>query len=432
MAQKGKIKKPIALPYVTVGGKYLIPRKRNVVSTINLNNGKITAEEDPETGDVYFFRNGKYMPDSVVDKYRYYDKKTKSYKKLTYWKSGEVPFTKPVVPYYDMVVNENKKGIVASGGSGFKSRVSGRIVPSKNIITLHTKGNMNLADIPENMLDSIFVSSGRAGIDPKTALGLIGKEDTFGGHSKHLGRPWIDKSGNADYFTKHHLVNNHEGFNGQPYQTYYKNLLNKHGYDEYNSDVFLNSLYPNIPDKDLIQMNNEIEWEYKHGILDKNKRKIYNPNDLLADAFMRYKENPKMYNYGQKSYQGMVERIGDEVWNEPQIQEYWNKNGQKQYLRGMKEADPNWQRDTNYDMMRAMQLGYVADEKGHYSSRDEVTGDILKYPSHPTFGMALYGELGEGYLPVKRKKGKLKANTQPTPMRQWMDNTFKQPVIPFK
>ena len=30
------------------------------------------------------------------------------------------------------------------------------------------------------------------------------------------------------------------------------------------------------------------------------------------------------------------------------------------------------------------------------------------------------------------QKGKLKANTQPTPMRQWMDDTFKQPVIPYK
>jgi hypothetical protein len=46
--------------------------------------------------------------------------------------------------------------------------------------------------------------------------------------------------------------------------------------------------------------------------------------------------------------------------------------------------------------------------------------------------MALYKDLGEGYLPVKRKKGKLKANTQPTPMRQWMDGAFRQPVIPFK
>ena len=89
-------------------------------------------------------------------------------------------------------------------------------------------------------------------------------------------------------------------------------------------------------------------------------------------------------------------------------------------------------RDSNYDMNRAVQLGYGAGEDGHYPSRDYITGDILKYPSHPTFGKALYADLGEGYLPVKRKKGKLKANTQPTPMRQWMDNTFKQPVIPFK
>lgn len=77
----------------------------------------------------------------------------------------------------------------------------------------------------------------------------------------------------------------------------------------------------------------------------------------------------------------------------------------------MKETDPNWQRDTNYDMMRAIQLGYGAGEDGHYPSRDYVTGDILKYPSHPTFGKALYADMGEGYLPVKRRKGKLKANT---------------------
>ena len=88
--------------------------------------------------------------------------------------------------------------------------------------------------------------------------------------------------------------------------------------------------------------------------------------------------------------------------------------------------------DDNYDTFTAVLRGYNADETGHWPSRDYVTGDILKQPSHPTFGKALYADMGEGYLPVKRKKGKLKANTQPTPMRQWMDNTFKQPVIPFK
>lgn len=137
------------------------------------------------------------------------------------------------------------------------------------------------------------------------------------------------------------------------------------------------------------------------------------------------------------------------------MQNYWNTRGLQEYKRGVAEgiskpvfnyvfddgkepigdSHPVYYPtllDTNYDQARAQQLGYARGDNGHYNSRDYLTGDILKYPSHPTFGMALYKDMGEGYLPVKRKKGKLKANTQPTPIRQWMDDTFRQPVIPFK
>ena len=34
----------------------------------------------------------------------------------------------------------------------------------------------------------------------------------------------------------------------------------------------------------------------------------------------------------------MVTNLGNEVWGEPQIQQWWNTSGKKQYERGRKEG----------------------------------------------------------------------------------------------
>lgn len=295
MAQKGKIKKPVMFEYtpqeyVTYGGKYSVPKDRKVVRTINLNNGKITVEQDAD-GDVYFFRNGKYMPDNVVANYKYFDNKTKTYRKLSNDANSKIPYTKPHVPYIDMLMKDKEAAFRSSEANGL------RIVPNRNIITLRTKGRMNLADIPTNELDSIFVSAGRAGIDPKTALGLVGKEDTFGGHSKLLGKPWFDSSGKPDTLLLGSLVNNHTGSDVSKYGDYTRNLIIKHA-KEGKPERTYEEILRDIPEEELVRMNNEVQWEYNHGLLDKYKNQVHDENDLLADAFKRYQVNPKLYNYG--------------------------------------------------------------------------------------------------------------------------------------
>ena len=293
MAQKGKIKKPVMFEYahqeyVTYGGKYDVPKDRKVVRTINLNNGKISVEQDAD-GDVYFFKNGKYMPDNVVKNYKYFDNKTKTYRRLSKDTNSKIPYTKPHVPYVDMLMKDKETGFRTSEATGF--------VPSKNMITLHTKGRMNLADIPTNELDSIFASAGRAGIDPKIALGLVGKEDTFGGHSKLLGKPWFDSSGKPDTIPLGSLVNNHIGALVSKYGDYTHNLITKHAKGGKSERTYEEILH-DMPEEELVQMNNEVQWEYNHGLLDKYKNQVHDENDLLADAFKRYQVNPKLYNYG--------------------------------------------------------------------------------------------------------------------------------------
>lgn len=68
--------------------------------------------------------------------------------------------------------------------------------------------------------------------------------------------------------------------------------------------------------------------------------------------------------------------------------------------------------DRDYDLARAQQLGYVQGENGHLPSRDYVTGDILKSPSHPTFLPALLDDAAMGYYPTKdHKPGRSRTDT---------------------
>lgn len=89
--------------------------------------------------------------------------------------------------------------------------------------------------------------------------------------------------------------------------------------------------------------------------------------------------------------------------------------------------------DINYDQYRAQQLGYTPGSNGHYPSRDHITGDILKYPQHPTFLKALLDDARLGYYPVKdHKKGRSrtatwKGNEQILNQYRYFDNSYIGP-----
>lgn len=79
--------------------------------------------------------------------------------------------------------------------------------------------------------------------------------------------------------------------------------------------------------------------------------------------------------------------------------------------------------DSNYDQIRAIELGYKQNLNDHYPTRDYITGDILKYPMHPTFIKGLIEDAKLGYYPsIKHKPGR--SNTQTWKGNDYINNKF--------
>ena len=213
---------------------------------------------------------------------------------------GTIPYTPNLDKLRREHINKrNKKNELNSKQS---------FLPNK-IITLKTKGKMNLADVPVNMLDSIARNTGRSRTNIKTNLGLVGKESTFGGHSKVLGNAWESR----------------------PIRPY--SLINNHAYYVTPEKDYLRAVYKNV---DTVgDAEKKIKYAYEHGLI-KQRTKQYH-NNILADAFARYADNPSKYNPGQSNYVKMVTNIGNEVWSDPQVQNWWKTSGRNQYNKGLKE-----------------------------------------------------------------------------------------------
>ena len=155
---------------------------------IKLTNGSLLEYKNGK-----WYKNGKPFTDYGLKKYKYYDPKEEIYMQLTAF--GTIPYT----PYLNKLDKENSNKINKKETLNDEQS----FLPKK-IITLKTKGKMNLADVPVNMLDSIARNTGRSKTNIKTNLGLVGKESTFGGYSKVLGKAW-DSCPINPYL----LVNNH-------------------------------------------------------------------------------------------------------------------------------------------------------------------------------------------------------------------------------
>lgn len=219
----------------------------------------------------------------------------------------------PYTPYLDKLNNQVSKDLDKRASSSLKQSFA----PSNKIITLKTKGRMNLVDVPVNMLDSIAINTGRSKTNIKTNLGLVGKESTFLGYSKALGNPFSNIVKISPYL----MVNNHAYYNTPAYE--YQEAI----YKKINNNNHSNQSY--------VDAEKDVKYAYEHGLI-KPKTKHYHDN-MLADAFARYAGNPKRYNSGQSNYTQMVTNIGNEVWDDPQIQNWWNTSGKKYYNIGLKE-----------------------------------------------------------------------------------------------
>lgn len=190
------------------------------------------------------------------------------------------------------------------------------------------------AVISENLLDTIAKYADASGLPVKTALGLAVKEST-------LGNPTDDKSiykllsrPNPEYFKARgtrqninvlgealeprRLVNFYADFDPYLEAIEYVERKNnsKDRYDKKNIELL--ELGENYADKKAK------EYEQQYG----NKHVLYN-------AFKFYKEHPNQYNSGQSNYQQLVNKRAEEVWNSPEIQQWWEEYN----LRKNQQAD---------------------------------------------------------------------------------------------
>lgn len=316
-----------------------IPKNRTLIKSIKMKNSTLTGEADDQ-GKMYWFRNGKYITPNQLKSYKYYDPSVKGYRtlgdKATYISNkGVIEFIGVKTPLY----RPTYEGLVKRGTEkqteDYK-REEEQNIPLQNQkwITLRTKGKMNLADVPLNMLDSIAVNAGRSNTDFWTDAALIGKESTFGGFSKALNSPY---SSTITGISPHELTNNHAWYNNAEQD--YISAINRN--------------YKSFNEKEQIEAENNMKYALEHGLIKATTPRY--SNYILADAFKRYQSNPAKYNPGQSNYVPMVNAIKQELAAEKQLQEYWNVKGKQEYERGKKEGIK--QGDKGYKVKRSLEEG---------------------------------------------------------------------------
>ena len=212
--------------------------------------------------------------------------------------------------------------------------------------TLTNAGLATGAVISENMLDSIAKYAKTSGLPVKTAIGLAVKESTLGN--------WTDDKTFSTLFKE-----------GSFNRKFYKNLYNANGvkqhinpginiderelvnfHDERNpyreaEDYADKASVKGISDKiwnngKVLQQahNKYIEYLTKgESYADRQAEVIKNApkTHVLEAAFSKFKNSPNSYNPGQPNYVELVNKRADEVWNSPEIQN-WYKTYRKRSL----------------------------------------------------------------------------------------------------
>lgn len=193
-------------------------------------------------------------------------------------------------------------------------------------VTLTNAGYATGANLSTNLLDTLAEHAVKNEVPVKTAIGLGTKEST-------LGNP-------TDDGTFHTL------FADKTLRDEFKRM-----YNEYGTEQHINLGYAVSP-KELINMHfspdpylDALEWAYKKGETKKQVRQMLKNGEAYADrqakkliesgefnknildaGFQKFKEDPKGYNPGQKNYVELVDRRANEIWNSPEIQQWYKQS----------------------------------------------------------------------------------------------------------
>ncbi len=307
---------------------------RRIVKRIHINNGHLTYEvpEDDSSSGAWY-RNGKLLKGDDLKNYKFYDTKAKAYRVLgTPILQGNVKDGVKVVgarvnPYvgtYESLLDSAK----LEYDKRYNTEVKQTFKSNGKLIHLKTKGKMNLATVPVNLLDTIAINSGRSNTDVATNLGLVAKESSLGGQSYYLTKAAYKNKGYTD---KEADSISTKIINTALYDPW--TLTNNHAYFTTKFNDTLGEIYRKAKtsdDKERMAVN-----AIKYNTL-KDNTPHYDAN-IMADAFTRYAAAPDKYNPGQSSYIPMVRNLTNEVFYEPQIQNWWNTEGKTYYNKGLSE-----------------------------------------------------------------------------------------------
>lgn len=186
-------------------------------------------------------------------------------------------------------------------------------------IVLTNAGLSTGAVISENMLDTIAKYAKAAGIPIKTALGIAAKESTLGNPTDDRSVYKILNKESAAYFKKMGTaqhINVGDQVNGRELVNFYvdtdpvyyaaKQYAKKHSI---NNEDYLNKL----------------KGGEKYADLQASQRERFRNKNVIQAAFEYYRDFPHKYNPGQKNYQQLVNKRGDELMSSPEVQNWYKQ-----------------------------------------------------------------------------------------------------------
>lgn len=226
--------------------------------------------------------------------------------------------------------------------------------------TLSNAGLATGAIISENLLDSIAKYAAIEGLPIKTALGLAAKEST-------LGNPTDDKSvykligkDKALFFKRGgrgQFINN-EGQDvwARTLVNYYKDSWNPYEeairvakikatgsggpfYEPQRESAINDVSYQSALKKYMQQkhvLDSVLIAGEKYADNQAKKKRNNITGNILQAAFRDYKNNPNSYNPGQSNYPQLVNQRGEEVWDSPEIQNWYKGYRRRLESRGSK------------------------------------------------------------------------------------------------
>lgn len=210
-------------------------------------------------------------------------------------------------------------------------------IPKKKI-TLTNAGLATGAVLSTNLLDSIAVNAERAGLPIKTAIGLATKESTLNNPtSSVLNRAKISTKDRDAILTckinGYSIPKAHQQKGDRDILE--SELIN---FTSDDNPYLSTMMYLNPPPRagkrfsiTQEEFNKRLEESEQYADRLAAKNESLPSKSYLQAGFERYKKNPRKWNPGQPNYVQLVQQRANEVWDSPEIQN-WYKTYRKRSL----------------------------------------------------------------------------------------------------